>query len=130
MTNSALVSVNTNIVYNIIVSDPVDPSPYDGFFMIGLVDPTFQIETVTRVAEIPSDATLVYNDDGSITVTLSDGQSAEFPNSSVVVQNPDGTYTISYTSQDKVEVNPGTPCEIGWIYDPNTGQFNAPANAP
>lgn len=55
---SAIVEEVTNIVVNIIVADPVTPSPFEGYFMIGLGD--------------------------------------------------------------------DQPCVIGWIYDPNTGQFNEP----
>ena len=34
--NSAIVDINTNIVENIIVAEPVDPCPFEGFFMVGL----------------------------------------------------------------------------------------------
>lgn len=37
---SALVNQNNNIVDNIIVADPVIPSPFEGYIMIGLADDT------------------------------------------------------------------------------------------
>lgn len=38
---SAIVEETTNIVTNICVAVPVDPSPFAGYFMVGLVDPTY-----------------------------------------------------------------------------------------
>lgn len=65
---SALVNDTSMIVDNIIVADPVTPSPFSGVFMVGLKDP-------------------VYGPDGEI-------------------------------------IDPGTPCDIGWIYDPVTQTFS------
>lgn len=38
--NSALVNESTYIVENIIVAEPVTPSPFAGCFMVGLTDST------------------------------------------------------------------------------------------
>lgn len=35
---SALVNTNTNIVENIIVANPVTPSPFTGYIMVGLTE--------------------------------------------------------------------------------------------
>lgn len=58
------------IVENIIMAQPVDPSPFTGVFMVGLSD-----QVIDR--------------DGQI-------------------------------------ISEGTPCDIGWIYDPVTKTFSQP----
>lgn len=124
---SALVNENTNIVENIIVADSVLPSPFIGYLMIGLIDPVYEDRIVTQSVTFPSDATITYNVDGSTTVILIDGTKINYPIGAIVTTNPDGTFLITYTITETIEVTPGTPCDVDWIYDPITGQFN-PSN--
>lgn len=123
---SALVNDTTYIVENICVAEPVTPSPYAGLFMVGLQDPVYEEETVTHTSTHAAGTTYVVNADGTVTLTLPDGTVEKYPEGTTLVVNQDGTVTTSYTVTEQVLVAPGTPCDMGWIYDPNTGTFFAP----
>lgn len=123
---SALVNEITNVVENICVADPVTPSPYAGLFMVGLQDRIYEIQTISYTDTFPDGSTVTINPDSTVTITLADGTKEEFPAGTTVVTNADGTITVSYSVTEQVMVSPGTPCNIGWIYDPATGTFAAP----
>jgi hypothetical protein len=123
---SALVNDSTYIVDNIIVSSPVDPSPFQGTIMVGLQDPVYETQTIRHTANHPAGTTVTTNDDGSVTLTYPDGTSENFPAGTTVIVQADGTVTTTYVTTEEVLVSPGTPCDIGWIYDPATGTFSAP----
>lgn len=122
---SALVNDTSYIVENIIVADPVDPCPFAGQFMVGLQDPVYEEQTVTYTTTHAAGTTVTTNPDGTITVTLPDGIEEQYPAGTTVTNNPDGTVTTSYSVEEQVVVSPGTPCNIGWIYDPATGTFSS-----
>ncbi len=126
ITNSALVNETTFVVENIGVSQPVTPSPYAGIFMVGLEDPVYETQTVTNTATHPTGTTVAVNPDGTVTLTLPGGETEQFPAGTTVVEHADGTVTTTYTATTQVLITPGTPCDMGWIYDPVTGTFSAP----
>lgn len=111
---------------NICVADPVTPSPYAGMFMVGLQEPIYEEQTITHTDTWPAGTTFTSNPDGSTTVTSPDGFLDTLPAGTTFTSNPDGTTTTSYTAQEEVMIDPGTPCDIGWIYNPATNTFSAP----
>lgn len=125
MTRSALVNETTNIVENICVADPVTPSPYAGLFMVGLQDAVYEEQTVTYSTTHVAGTTVTTNPDGTITVTLPDGIEEQYPAGTTVTNNQDGTVTTSYSIQEQVVISLGTPCDMGWVYDPTTKTFSA-----
>lgn len=126
MTNSAIVSNTTFIVENICVAEPVDPSPFDGFFMVGLKDAVYETQTTTTTTTHQAGTTIEVNSNGTIVLTSPDGTKENFPSGTSVVTNPDGTVTTTVYTTEQILVSPPTPCEMGWIYDPATGTFSAP----
>lgn len=124
MTRSAIVNEATNVVENIIVSDPVTPSPFAGTIMVGLEDPVYQNETVTVSTDHPAGTIVDINPDGSITLIYPDGTKENYPVGTTVVTNQDTTVTTTVVEVRQILVSPGTPCGIGWIYNPATGTFS------
>lgn len=94
--------------------------------MVGLEDPVYETQTATHTATHPAGTTVTVNPDATVTLTLPGGATEQFPAGTTVVEHADGTVTTTYTTNDQVLVTPGTPCAIGWIYDPATGTFAAP----
>lgn len=123
---SALVNETTNIVENICVASPVTPSPYAGYLMVGLQDAVYETQTVTHNDTYPAGTTVVVNPDGTVTLTLPDSSVQQLPAGTTVVEQADGTVTTTYTTTENVLITPGTPCDIGWVYNPANGTFSAP----
>lgn len=114
----------TNVVENIIVADPVTPSPFAGTIMVGLEDPVYRNETVTVSTDHPAGTIVDINPDATITLVYPDGTKQNYPAGTTVVTNQDTTVTTTTIQIIQVLVSPGTPCEIGWIYNPATGTFS------
>lgn len=123
---SALVNDITNIVENICVAQPVDPSPYAGLFMVGLQDAVYETQTTTTTTNHAAGTTIGVNADGTITLTLPDGTKETYPAGTSVVTNPDGTVTTTVYTTTEVLITPATPCDIGWVYNLVTKTFSAP----
>lgn len=126
MTRSALVNDTSYIVENIIMADPADPCPFTGMFMVGLKDPIYEEKDITYTTTFPAGTTWVENPDKTITVILPNGDIQNFPEGTIAVTNYDGTVTTTYTTTENVVIDPGTPCGIGWVYDPITKTFSSP----
>lgn len=120
----ALVSENTLVVSNIIVSEPVKPCPFAGMFMVGLEDPTYVPRVATVIETFPAGTTYTINEDSSVDVTLSDGSLKQFPSQTTVTQY-DTSIEFSFT-ETVIDVIGGTPCEIGWVYNSSEHKFSAP----
>ena len=126
ITNSAMVNETTYVVENICVGQPITPSPFSGIFMVGLEDPVYETQTTTNTATHPAGTTVTVNADATVTLTLPGGATEQFPAGTTVIEHADGTVTTTYTTFTQVLITPGTPCGMGWIYDPATGTFSAP----
>lgn len=125
MKRSAIVNETTYVVENICVAEPVTPSPYSGFFMVGLNDAVFETQTTPTTTNHPSGTTIAVNADASVTLTLPDGSKKQFPSGTTVITNADGTITTTVITTEQILISPATPCNIGWIYDPATETFSA-----
>lgn len=123
---SALVNNTSYVVENIIMADPVDPSPFDGVFMVGLVDPVYETKTDTVTTIHPAGTIVSINQDGTILLTLPDGTKETFPAGTTVITNKDKTVTTIVVTTQQIMVSPGTLCNIGWVYDPTTNNFIDP----
>lgn len=124
--NSAVVNEITLIVENICVSEPVEPSPYQGMFMVGLQSAVYDNQTTVQTTSYPAGTTVTVNSDASVTLAFSDGTTQSFPPGTTVVTNADGTVNVTILVTNSVLITPATPCDIGWIYDPVTQTFSAP----
>lgn len=122
---SAVVNNSTFIVENIIVADPVDPSPFDGTIMVGLQDAVYETQTTPTTNNYPSGTTVYVNSDGSVSLDVPSVGVETFPAGTTVVTNADGTVNVTIVTTQNVLISPSTPCDIGWIYDPATGNFSA-----
>jgi len=121
-----MVNETTYVVENICVGQPITPSPFAGIFMVGLEDAVYETQTTSQSTTHAAGTTVAVNPDASITLTLPNGTKENYPAGTTIIEHADGTVTtVVYTTQ-QVLVTPGTPCDMGWIYDPATGTFAAP----